>query len=80
MTGTQWPPGYRLHAVSEDFLENPNVAFYEARGEAGHLEMLARRGVLKVIAAHDFEPTAPPSITHQLPTTNQGTTHDRRHQ
>jgi hypothetical protein len=70
MTGTQWPPGYRLHAVSEDFLENPNVAFYEARGEAGHLEMLARRGVLKVIAAHDSKPTAPP-ITHELPTTKE---------
>jgi hypothetical protein len=62
MTGTQWPPGYRLHAVSEDFLENPNVAFYEARGEAGHLEMLARRGVLKVMAAHDSKPTAPSTI------------------
>ena len=71
MTGTQWPPGYRLHAVSEDFLENPNVAFYEARGEAGHLEMLARRGVLKVMAAHDSKPTAPPSITHELPTTKE---------
>jgi hypothetical protein len=65
MTGTQWPPEWRLHAVAEDFLENPNVAFYEARGLKGLVEMRIEHQLARVMAAR----TAPPTKPTPTPTT-----------
>lgn len=59
MTGTQWPPEWRLHAVAEDFLENPNVAFYEARGLKGLVEMRIEHQLARVMAARTAPPTKP---------------------
>jgi hypothetical protein len=67
MPSTQWPSHFRIHAVREDFLENPHVAFYAERGLAGLAEMRVYQRVAQVMAAHDSKSTASPIAPSPTP-------------
>lgn len=67
MTETKWPSDWKIHAVTEDFLNNPNVPFYEARGLTGLVEMRVAQQMSRIMAALDTTtpPTTPPTPTKE---------------
>jgi hypothetical protein len=70
MTGTQWPPSWRIHAIKEDLQSPADMSLYEERGMQGMVQLKVAQAMDRVLAAHDT--TTPPTITPTTTTTTEG--------
>jgi hypothetical protein len=70
MTGTPWPPSWRINAVKED-LQNPaDMSLYEDRGMTGLVGLKVAQQIDRVMAARHDDPTTtittPPTTTKDV--------------